>query len=93
MLSYNFVICRFQTDKRTLPVLWHQSLLTFAQRYKDSISTEQREALMSLLKAKRHPSITDEIRRELASAKCRDEPAPMEQTSGPSQSGPIQDME
>jgi len=71
---------RFQTDRRSLPVLWHQSLLTFAQRYKDSISTEQRDALMALLRVQRHVQITDEVRRELLSAKCRDKPTAMEQS-------------
>jgi len=76
----NVCVERFQTDRRSLPVLWHQSLLTFAQRYKDSISSEQRDALMTLLRAQRHPQITDEIRRELLSAKCRDEPTVMDQS-------------
>lgn len=63
---------RFQRDSRELPVLWHQSLLTFVQRYKGDVSTEQREALLELLKHQSHPSITPEIRRELQHAKCRD---------------------
>jgi len=74
-------VSRFQTDSRSLPVLWHQSLLTFAQRYKDSVSSEQRDALLALLRIQRHPQITDEIRRELLSAKCRDEPTAMDQTA------------
>jgi essential nuclear protein 1 len=53
-------------------VLWHQSLLTFVQRYKSDISTEQKEALLELIKKHTHHEITNEIRRELASAKCRD---------------------
>lgn len=63
---------RFQMDTRELPVLWHQALLTFVQRYKADISTEQREALLELLKKQSHPAITPEIRRELQHAKCRD---------------------
>lgn len=55
-----------------MPVLWHQSLLTFVQRYKADISSEQRDALLELLKKQSHPSITYEIRRELQNAKCRD---------------------
>lgn len=55
-----------------MPVLWHQAFLTFVQRYKSDISTEQREALLELLKRKSHPTITPEIRRELQAAKCRD---------------------
>ncbi|KAL0281285.1 UNVERIFIED_CONTAM: hypothetical protein PYX00_002318 [Menopon gallinae] len=63
---------RFQNDKRELPTLWHQSLLTFVQRYKGDISTEQREALLGLLRHQSHDTITPEVRRELQHATCRD---------------------
>jgi essential nuclear protein 1 len=48
-----------------LPVIWHQSLLVFAQRYKNDIAEEQREALLDLLLVMGHHSIGPEIRREL----------------------------
>lgn len=64
--------CRFERDRRELPVLWHQALLTFVQRYKADISSEQRDALLELLKKQSHHSITPEVRRELQNAKCRD---------------------
>ncbi|KAB0796720.1 hypothetical protein PPYR_10781 [Photinus pyralis] len=67
-----FHFLRFQNDHRELPVLWHQAFLTFVQRYKADISTEQKEALLELLRTQSHPQITSEIRRELQSAKCRD---------------------
>ncbi|XP_035429568.2 bystin [Spodoptera frugiperda] len=67
-----FHFIRFQGDHRNLPVLWHQALLTFVQRYKADISTEQRDALLELLRKQSHPTITPEIRRELQAAKCRD---------------------
>jgi len=35
---------------------------------------------MALLRVQRHPQITDEIRRELTSAKCRDEQTAMDQS-------------
>lgn len=63
---------RFERDSRELPVLWHQALLTFAQRYKADISSDQRDALLGLLRKQSHPQITPEIRRELQNAKCRD---------------------
>lgn len=63
---------RFEHDPRELPVLWHQSLLTFMQRYKNDISSEQKEALMELLKKQSHHTLTSEIRRELQAAKCID---------------------
>ncbi|CAG0898277.1 unnamed protein product [Cyprideis torosa] len=68
-----FHFIRFRSDPRDLPVLWHQCLLTFVQRYKEDISSEQKEALMDLLKVKSHSTITPEVRRELAVAEPRDE--------------------
>ncbi|CAH0393701.1 unnamed protein product [Bemisia tabaci] len=67
-----FHFLRFERDPRELPVLWHQALLTFCQRYKGDISSEQKEALLKLLRSQSHPTISAEIRRELNSAKCRD---------------------
>lgn len=63
----------FRSDKRELPVLWHQALLTFVQRYKQDVSSEQKESLLELLKAHAHPKIAAEVRRELQHSKCRDE--------------------
>jgi essential nuclear protein 1 len=48
-----------------LPVVWHQSLLAFAQRYKNDITEEQRELLLDLLRLKGHHDIGPEVRREL----------------------------
>ncbi|XP_060069999.1 bystin-like [Ylistrum balloti] len=67
-----FHFLRFTSDKRELPVLWHQCLLTFAQRYKEDISSEQKESLLELLRVHSHGLITPEIRRELQHSKCRD---------------------
>ncbi|XP_033361294.1 bystin [Bombus vosnesenskii] len=67
-----FHFLRFERDPRELPVLWHQALLTFVQRYKGDISSEQKEALLGLLRKQSHHTITPEIRRELQHAKCRD---------------------
>ena len=39
-----------RSDKRELPVLWHQSLLTFCQRYKQDVSSEQKQALLEICK-------------------------------------------
>lgn len=51
--------------KEPLPVLWHQTLLVFVQRYKTSLTKEQREALKVILRKHNHPKLTPEIRREL----------------------------
>ncbi|XP_070601495.1 bystin [Erythrolamprus reginae] len=67
-----FHFLAFRKDQRTLPVLWHQCLLTFAQRYKEDLSSEQKEALLELLKCHNHSQISPEIRRELVNSKCRD---------------------
>ncbi len=56
-----------------MPVLWHQSLLTFCQRYKADLSREQKEALLQLLTVHKHHTITHEVRRELLHSNCRDE--------------------
>ena len=56
-----------------MPVLWHQALLTFSQRYSGELSSEQKEALLQLLTYHKHPTLTPEIRRELLHSKCRDE--------------------
>uniref|UniRef100_A0A023GKF5 Putative cell adhesion complex protein bystin n=2 Tax=Amblyomma triste TaxID=251400 RepID=A0A023GKF5_AMBTT len=67
---------RFEREQRELPVLWHQCLLSFCQRYKGDISSEQKEALLALLRAQPHHSITPEIRWELQHATCRDVEVP-----------------
>lgn len=54
-----------------LPVIWHQTLLAFAQRYRDNITEDQREALLDLLLTKGHSKIGPEIRRELLAGRGR----------------------
>jgi len=80
--SVVFHFLNFRNDKRTMHVLWHQALLTFAQRYKQDISSEQKEALLEICKIHHHHTVTDEVRRELLNSKCRDEetaePPPMD---------------
>jgi len=58
----------FINDDRTLPVLWHQALLTFCQRYKNEIQDQARESLRLVMKTHFHHKITPEIRRELFGA-------------------------
>ncbi|KAG7283284.1 hypothetical protein CRUP_005026 [Coryphaenoides rupestris] len=62
----------FRSEKRVLPVLWHQSLLTLAQRYKADLASEQKEAVLELLKIQTHPHISAEVRRELQNSESRD---------------------
>ncbi|CAO3661780.1 unnamed protein product [Umbelopsis vinacea] len=65
--------CRFKNDSREMPVLWHQSLLVFVQRYRQDLVSAQRQDLLELVKVKYHTGITPEIRRELNSALARNE--------------------
>lgn len=55
----------FRHEKRELPVLWHQSLLTLVQRYKLEFDQSQLEKFKELMKAQSHHQITMEVRREL----------------------------
>ncbi len=49
-----------------LPVLWHQTLLSFTQRYKGDLTEAQATLLLQLCSKHFHYLITPEIRRELA---------------------------
>ena len=69
---------RFSTEERDLPVVWHQTLLTFVQRYKTVIDKESKTLLFKLVTMKNHYLITPEIRRELAHGKSRGEGDAME---------------
>jgi essential nuclear protein 1 len=60
--------------KTKLPVIWHQSLLAFAQRYKGDITEDQREALLDLLLSHGHAAIGPEVRRELLAGRGRGVP-------------------
>ena len=62
--------------ERRMPVLWHQSLLVFAQRYKADMTPDQKTALLDLIRIQRHPGIEPDIRRELSSGECRGEMLP-----------------
>jgi essential nuclear protein 1 len=57
-----------------LPVIWHQCLLSFAQRYRNDITEDQREALLDLLLTKGHSQIGPEVRRELLEGRGRGVP-------------------
>jgi essential nuclear protein 1 len=60
----------FIDDKQILPVLWHQALLVFVQRYKNEVKDQARESLRLVMKKHFHPKITPEIRRELFGAQA-----------------------
>ena len=62
----------FAKDERRMVVLWHQSLLIFAQRYKNDMTIDQKRRLLKLTQVHNHPLITPEIRYELEHSPSRD---------------------
>ncbi|CAO3626926.1 unnamed protein product [Mucor hiemalis] len=64
---------RFMNDPREMPVLWHQSMLVFVQRYKQDLISEQKDILLEVMKKKYHHQITPEVRREIVHSEARDE--------------------
>ncbi|KAI9575032.1 Bystin-domain-containing protein [Boletus coccyginus] len=65
---------RSRGDSEKLPVLWHQSLLAFCQRYSPDLTPDQKDALLDVVRAKPHPQISSEVRRELVNSVVRGEP-------------------
>lgn len=63
----------YSTGERRMPVLWHQSLLVFVQRYKQDLTPDQKTALIDLLRVQYHDGISPEVRRELVSSTARGE--------------------
>lgn len=59
---------RFAADPRAMPVVWHQCLLAFVQRYKGEVRQEDRARLRALCKAQSHYQVTPEVLRELDAA-------------------------
>ncbi|KAF8031605.1 hypothetical protein BT93_D0734 [Corymbia citriodora subsp. variegata] len=64
---------RFLDDSRIMPVIWHQSLLAFVQRYKNELQKEDKDNLRRLLEKQRHYLVTPEISRELINSRNRGE--------------------
>ncbi|KAL5594716.1 hypothetical protein BROUX41_001631 [Berkeleyomyces rouxiae] len=60
-----------ETTNARLPVVWHQCFLAFAERYKNDITEDAREALLDLILTHGHPAISPEIRKELLSGRGR----------------------
>ena len=64
---------RFSSDHNVdqdgpLPVLWHQTFLSFVQHYRNDLLPEQIELLRQVCTAHFHHLITPEVRREIAAA-------------------------
>ncbi|KIJ26986.1 hypothetical protein M422DRAFT_216042 [Sphaerobolus stellatus SS14] len=61
-------------ESEELPVLWHQSLLVFCQRFAPDLAPDQKDALLDVIRVHPHPQISLEIRRELINSVSRGEP-------------------
>ncbi|KAK7284160.1 hypothetical protein RJT34_18901 [Clitoria ternatea] len=64
---------RFIDETRIMPVIWHQSLLAFIQRYKNELQKEDKDKLRNLLEIQKHKLVTPEITRELNHSRNRGE--------------------
>ncbi|KAI6046463.1 Bystin-domain-containing protein [Pisolithus marmoratus] len=67
---------RSRGDSEKLPVLWHQSLLAFCQRYSPDLTPDQKDALLDVVRVNPHAQIGPEVRRELVNSVARGEPRP-----------------
>ncbi|KAI6105394.1 Bystin-domain-containing protein [Pisolithus sp. B1] len=65
---------RSRGDSDKLPVLWHQSLLAFCQRYSPDLTPDQKDALLDVVRVNPHAQISPEVRRELVNSVARGEP-------------------
>ncbi|KIY45990.1 cell adhesion protein byn-1 [Fistulina hepatica ATCC 64428] len=65
---------RTRGDAEKLPVLWHQSLLVFVQRYASDLTQDQKDALLDVVRATPHAQISPEVRRELVNSVERGAP-------------------
>jgi essential nuclear protein 1 len=64
---------RFKNETKQVPVVWHQSLLTFVQRYKTQIRAEDKTRLRKLVDYQHHYLMGPEIKRELHAGRSRGE--------------------
>ncbi|TKY46358.1 Bystin protein [Spatholobus suberectus] len=64
---------RFLNETRIMPVIWHQSLLAFVQRYKNELQKEDKDRIRNLLEKQKHKLVTPEISRELDHSRNRGE--------------------
>ncbi|ORC91034.1 putative bystin [Trypanosoma theileri] len=65
LVAYFHRFVRSHSKEDKLPVLWHQTLLSFSQRYKGDFTAEQVSLLQQVCSRHFHYLITPEIRREL----------------------------
>ena len=65
-ISYIFdYFCSFGLSDMVLPVLWHQALLVFVQRYKFELNLDRKGKIRELVGLQNHVMISLEILREI----------------------------
>ena len=55
----------FRNGSSEQPVIWHQMILAFVQRYKHQLTSSQRDEILGLIRIHQHREISAEIQREL----------------------------
>ncbi|KAJ4773723.1 Bystin [Rhynchospora pubera] len=63
----------FLEKETIMPVIWHQSLLSFVQRYKNELQRKDKDNLERLMQHQKHYLVTPEIKRELKNSHNRGE--------------------
>ncbi|KAJ1688781.1 hypothetical protein LUZ63_012936 [Rhynchospora breviuscula] len=63
----------FTEKETTMPVIWHQSLLSFVQRYKCEMQRKDKDDIERLMQHQKHYLVTPEIKRELKNSRHCDE--------------------
>jgi essential nuclear protein 1 len=68
LVKYFHRFANSQAREEALPVLWHQTFLSFVQRYKADLTPEQLALLLQTCTRHFHHLITPEVRREISVA-------------------------
>ncbi|EPY31543.1 essential nuclear protein 1 [Strigomonas culicis] len=68
LVAYFHRFIKTHRKDEPLPVLWHQTLLSFCQRYKNDLTEVQVDLLLQVCSYHFHYMITPETRRELSAA-------------------------
>ncbi|KAK6911357.1 Bystin, partial [Dillenia turbinata] len=63
----------FLEETRIMPVIWHQLLLAFVQRYKNELTQEEKDKLKILIRRQSYKLVSPEILRELKESRNRGE--------------------
>lgn len=71
MLFFDYKNTFHSENSNSMSVLWHQTLLSFIQRYKFELDEDQINDILELVRVHNHHEITPEIRREIGMRKVQ----------------------